>query len=204
MIQEGLYNKLSTVHATSIVLKPSVEDFKKYVNMLNTEFKNGFGFDTNSGADEQSIVYYYSMYKNGPNKLWTNIHQRYNFHSWKTERFLKNEMPFVIHFMSQPKVWKMKINEYEDLVNWYIMFVDALEKNNEGSFFMDVIKNIDQKNFTKTHLLKVCQSLPQKYITQFSTKFKNISSCLDLVCKINIDDKPSWDELVDEEIELSD
>ena len=204
MIEEGLYNKLSTVHATSIVLKPSVEDFNKYVNMLETEFKNGFGFDTNSGADEQSIVYYYSIYKNGPNKLWTNIHQRYNFHSWKTERFLKNEMPYVIHFMSQPKVWKMKVSEYEDLVNWYIMFVDALEKENDNSFFIDVIKNIDQKNFSKDNLLKVCKSIPQKYITSFSTKFKNLSSCLDLVCKINVDNKPSWDELVDEEIELSD
>ena len=49
------------VRLTSILLEPSLSDYKNYINMLNTEFKDEFGFDVNSGADEQSISYYYSL-----------------------------------------------------------------------------------------------------------------------------------------------
>ena len=198
MLAKG-FNKLTTVHATSILLKPSVKDFTNYVNMLQTQFKDQFGFDTNSGADEQSIVYYYSLYPSGPQKEWTNIHQRYNFHSWKTERFLKNEMPYVIHFMSQPKVWMMKVSEYEDLVNWYVMFLDAVKTT--GVKFNEIMQNVG-KNKSVDKLLEVCYNLPQTYINRFSTHFQNLRSCLDLVCKIESNKivNKSWADYSDDEL----
>ena len=198
MIQKGM--ETTTVHASSIVLSPSVEDFKGYMKMLS-EFKV-FGFDTNSGADEQSIVYYYSLYSNGPKKTWVNVHQRFNFHSFKQNGlFLKDEMPYVIHFMSTPKVWMMNVNEYEDLVNWYIMFLDGINED----MFSDVQKNIPLKGEVrvKLPLLKLkelCLKMNQKYIKSFTKKI-NVNSCLDVLCKLDLTHKISWADMDDEELE---
>jgi ubiquinone/menaquinone biosynthesis C-methylase UbiE len=196
MIQKGM--ETTTVHASSIVLSPSVEDFKGYMKMLS-EFKV-FGFDTNSGADEQSIVYYYSLYSNGPNKTWVNVHQRFNFHSFKQNGlFLKDEMPYVIHFMSTPKVWMMNVNEYEDLVNWYIMFLDGI--NEDGlKFFLNVQKNIGVSSLNLLKLKEVCLKMNQKYIKSFTKKI-NVNSCLDVLCKLDLTHKISWADMDDEELE---
>ncbi len=193
MIQNGM--STTTVHASSIVLKPSLEDFKGYMNMLN-EF-DVFGFDTNSGADEQSIVYYYSLYSKGPQKSWVNVHQRYNFHSFKQNGlFLKDEMPYVIHFMSTPKVWMMKVDEYEDLVNWYIMFLDGM--NEDGlKFFLDVQKNVGVSSLNPLKLKETVLKMNQKYIKSFTNKIK-VNSCLDVLCKLDLTQKTSWADMDDD------
>ena len=191
MIQKGM--ETTTVHASSIVLSPSVEDFKGYMKMLS-EF-SVFGFDTNSGADEQSIVYYYSLYENGPKKSWVNVHQRFNFHSFKQNGlFLKDEMPYVIHFMSTPKVWNMKVTEYEDIVNWYIMFLDGIDY----TMFREVQKNVGVNTYDINKLKEICLKMSQKYIKSFTNKI-SVNSCLDVLCKLdNTHKKISWADMEDE------
>ncbi len=182
MLNNKIEKRTTSVTATSILLEPNVEDFNKYINMLKTEFKKEFGFTGNIGADEQSITYYYSLYNKGPKLDWINIHHRYNFLSWKTENFLNNEMPYIIHFLSQPKPWKLNVNEYNDLVNWYIMFLDGVK--GDTTFFKNVISNISTTEKDVDKLKEICLNMDQSYIRSLSSKFKKVNSCLDILCTL--------------------
>lgn len=188
MMKGGLFKKGVTATATTILLKPSLKDFTSYMMMLHTMFKDGFGFDTcYSGVDEQSIAYYYTFYSKGPKVEWTNIHHKYNYVGIWKKGYLYNEMPIVMHFISQPKPWKLKMDTYPDLVNWYIMFVDGLEKYpNIVNYFEDVCKNIDEEYWDDLKKLKEkCLKADQSYIRSFTEEYKSIKSGLDLLHKLS-------------------
>jgi len=187
-IVKSYYYKTTLCFATTILLSPSVTEFNNFIKMLKIEFPEEFGFDVNSGADEQSILYYYSISKHGPKVEWTNIHHKYNFHTWKINGYLKpNVTPYVLHFMSQPKPWKLKVTDWPDLVNWYILFLDGLLHYPETvNYFKPVCKNVDPKETKNITLLLIeCFQLDQTYIKSISLPYKNIVSCLDLKKYLN-------------------
>ena len=78
-----------------------------------------FGFNCTSGMDEQSISYYYSLYKNGPKKNWINLGPSYAFLEWKYKE-LKVKPPIpdkdvkVIDFVGSEKPWMVEKNKYPD------------------------------------------------------------------------------------------
>ena len=117
-----LHNGTTTLHASTMVLSPDQTDYDDYVRMIQT-WDGPFGWDCNSGFDEQSLAYFYADRRRVD---WTNIHHRYNFLSWKTKGFLKNEMPKIIHVISRPKVWQMEIGDWNDIIPWYTLALDTL------------------------------------------------------------------------------
>jgi lipopolysaccharide biosynthesis glycosyltransferase/16S rRNA G966 N2-methylase RsmD len=137
-VKVGLMNKTTTLHGTSVVLSPSLTEFARFMIMLRAQ--TPFGFDTNSGFDEQSLAQFYL------DRPWTNVHHRYNFLAWKTDRFLSSDdKPAIIHFSSQPKPWNMKLvgAQYNDIVLWYDVFIDAIrEISLENPVLQSVLRNI--------------------------------------------------------------
>jgi len=95
--------------------------------------------------------------------------------------------------MSTPKVWNMKITEYEDIVNWYIMFLDGIDY----TMFREVQKNIGN-TYDINKLKEICLKMSQKYIKSFTNKI-SVNSCLDVLCKLdNTHKKISWADMEDE------
>ena len=126
MIRKAYLNDGYLATASPMLLKPCIKDFNKLWNMVLSKPK--FGVTTNfSGFDEQAIMYYYSLYKNGPKLDWTNIHHRYNSISWKTNQ-LKKELPKIIHYTYDIKPWEMEIDLYEDLLRWYNILINGICK----------------------------------------------------------------------------
>ena len=133
MVAKGIMEGPTTIHGTAVVLSPDMYTHQSLLEMLYREFPEGFGWTkTNSGFDEQSLAYFMSVSDYGPKVPWTNVHHRYNFMSWKTEKFLaKDDTPYIIHFMSQPKSWSLDVSSYEDVIVWWTMFLDAVEHRPE-------------------------------------------------------------------------
>lgn len=187
-IARSLFMNGSIATATSILLEPSIYHFNKMWNMLKTQFPKGFGFSScNSGADEQLISYYYSIYALGPETNWINIHQRYNYIPWK-KGFLVDEMPLILHFFSNVKPWEQKVDEWIDVINWYVMFIDGIIDHKLSiKNFPGVKIIIKGKTYDKlSDIIYQLKHADESYIRDFTKKFSTIGSCLDLIGKIYI------------------
>lgn len=110
--------------AAPVVLNPSLADYEEYIKLIKSMQPFGFS-ECNNGVDEQSLCWYYSAHK----KLtWTNIHHRYNYIGWKDGFLLKGDVPYILHFFSDTKPWDANYNTYDDMISWYKMAGEAIEK----------------------------------------------------------------------------
>ncbi len=104
--------------ASSILLEPNLSDYKLFISTM--ENFQPLSLVNETGADEQSITYFYSMVK----KLnWHSLGLRWNTVPWFEKYAAKD--PFIIHFMSKEKPWEMKSDEWADLNEWYDMYEKA-------------------------------------------------------------------------------
>lgn len=84
-IYDALNYRGIIVTGNAVLLSPSKRDYKGYISMMNKIVKNnpskGFGFNTESSVDEQSITHYYWTKK----KLWTILPNNVNTTPWKLD-----------------------------------------------------------------------------------------------------------------------
>jgi len=188
-----------TVVASCILLKPSIIDFKKFIEMLST---NSFVNKNTimSGSDEQSIAYYYSVYENGPKVGWTLIHHIYNATGFWLKDYFKGNVIRILHYFSDSKPWLLPVDgtktyknnenkivteKFKDVVLWWSLFIDGLSKNkliNKLNLFNQyygdnykLLKNIVMED--KQEFLK------ENFIDKLNDK--SIKTVLDLVGKLN-------------------
>jgi alpha-N-acetylglucosamine transferase len=117
--------------ATTVLLKPSIQDFNDYITMMNKNQPFGYP-NCNSMFDEQSIALFYNsvddsrLSSTGPvsrlssTNRWHMISQRYNMIPWHSKVWLpKGEKAAVYHFFGKEKPWEMKKEEWPDLKVWW-------------------------------------------------------------------------------------
>lgn len=188
MIYNAMFKNGQVFTGSTVLLRCNLYDFNMYMKMLNTKFIDGFGYAScHSMVDEQSLCYYYTIWDQGPELNWTNIHQRYNYIPWK-QYFLKDELPFVIHYFSEIKPWNMKIDQWEDVFCWYEMFIDFLEQYKIDPIEIPSVEfTIGNLTYFDTNNAKnIVKNISKKFIQGFSKKFEHIESCLDIYGLINI------------------
>lgn len=153
--------------AAPVVIAPSLTDYEEFIKLIKA--KQPFGYPLcNNGFDEQSICWYYSEHK----KLdWTNIHHRYNYIGWKEGFLLKGDVPYIIHYPSEVKPWSLKYDAYEDVITWYKMAGEAVEKTH--------IKPEDIK------LTSANVDAAKKAKDTFIKKHMNVNSVLDIVGRLD-------------------
>ncbi len=188
MIYNAIFKNGQVFTGSTVLLRANLYDFNNYIKMLETKFIDGFGYSScHSMVDEQSLCYYYTVYEQGPELNWTNIHQRYNYIPWKSN-FLIQEMPFIIHYFSDVKPWNMKIDQWCDVFCWYEMLINCLEslkidpiniKN--VSFCIGNITYFDIQNAKE-----IINTIPKNFMQDFCDKYKSLESCLELIGKLNI------------------
>jgi alpha-N-acetylglucosamine transferase len=109
--------------ASAVVLTPSRQDYYNYLTLLD---EKKFGIvGCLSAADEQSLAWYYSQVKQVP---FYNVHQRYNCLFWKKD-YIRNTTPALLHYVTSEKPWKVPRGKYEDIILWYKVADEAIEKN---------------------------------------------------------------------------
>ncbi len=188
-----------TVVASSILLKPSIIDFIKFIEMLST---NSF-INKNtimSGSDEQSIAYYYSVYENGPKVGWTLIHHIYNSTGFWFKDYYKDDVMRILHFFSDSKPWLLPVDgtktyknndnnivteKFKDVVLWWALFIDGLSKNkliNKMYLFNQYYEN-NYKLVKKLVMEDNQEFIKEHFIDKLNVK--SIKSVLDLVGKLN-------------------
>jgi lipopolysaccharide biosynthesis glycosyltransferase len=156
--------------ASAVLLSPNFDDYFSYLKMLKT--MEPFGFTKcHSMVDEQSLAYFYSDVKKVD---WYNIHQVFNYINWKEGFLAPNDTPIILHYFSEKKPWVMKYNEWPDVICWYKMAAESLEKTH--SIPVDIKLDTEQIKLAKTH--------KDEWIKKYTGKLKNVSSCLDLIGKL--------------------
>ena len=150
--------------SSSLIITPNIEDYNNYLKMLNeyVENKQPFGYSKCiNGYDEQSICKYYSEIEN---KNWRAVHQRYNYIAWKNGFLAKGDYPYVLHYMSENKPWLMDPAKYDDLISWYKMASEAIDK-----------LRLDSNDlFLKKEYLEMAMNTDDTFIK----KFIDVDSCL--------------------------
>lgn len=108
-------------NASCIVLEPCTETFARYIEIM--ESMQPFGFKSHSGHDEQSLAYFYSIYKDGPQYEWTPISNTYAYLLWKhTERDENKNVDNrvkIIDYFGQDKPWELTPDAWPDLKYWW-------------------------------------------------------------------------------------
>lgn len=118
-----------TLGGQCILLKPSMEDYKGLIKMINKEEIYGYPNSVN-GADEQSIAQYYIEKKVN---IYT-LNQSYSFTPW-AEYSLKGKVePKIIHYLGD-KPWK---TTWSDMKLWHDLYNRL--KREEYNINFDLIK----------------------------------------------------------------
>lgn len=154
-------------NATPVLLSPKLADYEEFITLI--EKMQPFGFtECHNGFDEQSICWYYGVHK----KLnWVNIHHRYNYIGWKDGFLTKGDVPLIIHYFSDTKPWNADYNTYEDIICWYKVAAEAIEKTHINPEDIKLTKqNIDNAKKAKDTFIK---------------KHINVTSVLDIVGKLS-------------------
>ena len=143
-VEAGLHTNSFVCIGTMVLLRPSVEAYQRYLDMLRPYMAEGeeggkageegmeggegkeggggvvraFGFEScHSMMDEQSLcLLYHAQYR----RQWTYIHQRYNFVGWHRNWLTRDDLPYVLHFFST-KPWVLRRTEYLDLEVWWTL-----------------------------------------------------------------------------------
>lgn len=156
--------------ASTILLEPSDADFNKYIDMVKSMEPFGFS-NCHSMVDEQSLAYYYSFKKN---VNWINIHSRYNYINWKKGFLEINDIPYIMHYFSEKKPWNMKYDEWPDVICWWKMAIESVQKTNINCTDLyldaeqyelainandDFTKSLYNKQLPNTDAIKSCMDL---------------------------------------------
>lgn len=166
-IQYGLENSY-VCFGTSLVVKPSVEDYKEYLNMINENEVFGYPKCSN-GSDETSIAAFY-LNKNEPIYY---IPPIYGFIPWFDKMLKKKEYPKIIHYFGK-KIWIEKDYSWIDVDVWLLIVKKYYQRyhetsssaeimnfgdvNNRGCFFCQINKRNDYQthNFLNNDLTIEC------------------------------------------------
>ncbi len=109
------------VFGTSVLLKPSVTDYKKFIDLLNMLMD--FGHSA-SGTDEQLICLFYLKYH--PDKLWTQLGAEYTiiprFKEWSDQ----GKTTYIIHYYND-KPWNNPREKWPDFEIWWDLYDEMLE-----------------------------------------------------------------------------
>lgn len=101
--------------ASSILLAPNLTDYDTFLTTMKN-FKP-LSLKNETGADEQSITYFYSMVK----KIdWNVLGPKWNTVPW-FEKYADTD-PLIVHFMSKEKPWEMNKDEWPDVAEWHEMY----------------------------------------------------------------------------------
>jgi len=156
LIQKALTKSGHVLIASAVLLHPNKNYFKNFKIMLqNNNVVDSFSKNNYSGHDEQSIAYFMSIYKNGPQLSWYNLPQCYQFIPWhrnqccdiKSIDFKRQKTTIcskisVIHFFGFELPWELDFNSstlYPDIYVWLAMCQEMLKKTKVN------IKNINIK-----------------------------------------------------------
>lgn len=117
-IEKELKNNGSVINASIVLLNPNKKHFNNLKSMISS--MQPFGFNCLSGADEQSLAYYMSVYKSGPKLSWQNLGPEYLF-SWRNKDPV-NKI-YIHNFTGAYKPWNRDIiEEFPDTKPWYDMY----------------------------------------------------------------------------------
>lgn len=152
--------------ASPVVLSPNITDYEEYIKLIKSMEPFGF-MACNNGHDEQSICWYYSEHKK---QDWISVHHRYNLIGWKNGFLHKGDIPYCIHYFSE-KPWRVAYDTYEDVISWYKMANDAIEK----AHIKPEDINLTEVNTTNAKLAR----------DSFIKKHINVNSVLDIIGKIS-------------------
>ena len=128
MIIKGLYRYGFVAYATSLLLFPDKDLFKAYKKMIT---KENFNFKTFSGADETTLAYFMSIYKNGPKLEWRNLSQCYQY-MYKNGKCCENNRICkkikIIHMFGDILPWESKRELYDENDLWFSICNEMLKK----------------------------------------------------------------------------
>ncbi len=111
--------------ASSILLGPNMDDYELFKGSMEDFTPKQFKNET--GADEQSITYFYSIVKG---VSWYSLGRRWNYIPWNLDswsRHQKEEDPIIQHYLSKEKPWEMNKDDWPDLAEWYDLYGKALQ-----------------------------------------------------------------------------
>ena len=170
IVKKILHGNSLVACASTILLAPNLKDYYEYCSVMERiTSKEPFGLRCASGVDEQSICYFYATVKN---KTFTNIHHRYNHMGRKNNYIVHTDYARVMHYNSTNKPWKMKYNEWPDLICWYKIAAEGLSSTK--------LKASDIKlNDDDVSLAKKAKDLYTMSFMQYVNK--KITNCLQII-----------------------
>ena len=158
-IKTALYNSGFVANGTILLIKPDKTQYINYKKMMNKlSINKGFGssFNTYSGPDEISIIYFMTLYSNGPKLQFRNLPIKYSYLAWKYTSTNQNRDSSdikILDFFGTDKTWEVKRDEYEDVEIFYGLIRELLNKDyginiNELNmkYKEDILKNNDYNN----------------------------------------------------------
>lgn len=115
------------VDGSLVLLSPSKEEYKKYVDIVITP--KVFGKPSYSGQDENAITYFYAS----RGISFRHIPLNYLYSPWGVSeryfKFKKNEI-YVYNFQNPVKPWEIKKGLYSDVDLWWKYYKKILSINN--------------------------------------------------------------------------
>lgn len=169
VINQLLNNYCMVCCASTILLEPNLLHYYEFCRTMEQLTKNRpFGMRCASGADEQSICYFYSNILHMP---FTNIHHRYNHMSRKDGYFAPNDYAIVMHYNSINKPWKLSYDAWPDVICWYKMI---------GSYLHDVKLNPVAIGIKASDVDKAKKATDIYTISFMKNINKSITSCMQL------------------------
>jgi FkbM family methyltransferase len=146
-INKALNNRLFVMDGGLLLIKPNSQHFNEYKKMVKK--MEPFGFNSFSAYDEQSLCYFMSVYKNGPQLPWRNLGGEYSC-SWTIECDPKSA--YILNFIGEIKPWVKDIKkEFPDTIPWYE--INDEMKRNTGK--IRVLGGSGEEEWRATHLRKI-------------------------------------------------
>lgn len=165
MIYSALTEQSFVVIGTVVLLSPSLEDYEQYKSMLTELVPFGFS-DCHSMMDEQSLSYYFGIYKNQliqrgvygqltardsaapaaplPSSAvseWSYIHHCYNYVPWHRYWLTTEEVPYTFHFFNT-KPWVLDRTAWLDLEAWWELVLAMLQDSTLTSDARDDLRTL--------------------------------------------------------------
>ena len=126
-ILKSLQKKGFVTTATSVFLEPNKKHFKNFKKMMKK--MQPFGFNSYSGYDEESLIYFMSLSKFGPKLTWRNLTEKYTFILWiYNQQKRDNKDVKIIDYLGDDKPWELKRDKFPDVEIWYGLLGEMLEK----------------------------------------------------------------------------
>jgi|ETNmetMinimDraft_25_1059894.scaffolds.fasta_scaffold12406_3 alpha-N-acetylglucosamine transferase len=126
-INKALRKKGFVPTATSVFLEPNKKHFKNFKKMMKK--MQPFGFNSYSGYDEESLIYFMSISKLGPQLTWRNLTEKYTFILWLYNQQKRDDKDVkIIDYLGNDKPWELKRNEFPDVEIWYGILGEMLKK----------------------------------------------------------------------------